>query len=111
MSDADDLLDLIEKSVVEHGGDFGGWTRRDENRLQLFDGRVTLRAEIADAGPAAEGVVHAHVFTTLHEHDDEVLDACLMGIGDGSWLPERSSGPKATPLSASPSPPSSVPAI
>ena len=29
-----------------------------------------------------EGVVHAHVFTTLHEHEDEVLDACLMGLGE-----------------------------
>jgi hypothetical protein len=26
-------------------------------------------------------MAHAHVFTTLHEHDDEVLDACLLGIG------------------------------
>ena len=54
--DADRLLDLIEEGVVEHGGDLGGWTRRHEDALQLFDGRVTLRAE-------------------LHEEDDEVPTA------------------------------------
>jgi hypothetical protein len=82
MSDSERLLELIEKCVVEHGGDLGGWTRRADDTLQLFDGRVTLRAELKDAGPAsADGVVHAHVFTTMHEHDDEVLDACLMGMG------------------------------
>jgi hypothetical protein len=83
MSDSEHLLDLIEQRIVEHGGDLGGWTSRVDDRLQLFDGRVTLSAEVKDPGPAArEGVVHAHVFTTLHEHDDEVLDACLIGIGD-----------------------------
>jgi hypothetical protein len=82
MSDPDRLLELIEKSVVAHGGDLGGWTRRADDALQLFDGRVTLRAELKDAGPAAgDRGVHAHVLTTLHEHDDEVLDACLFGIG------------------------------
>jgi hypothetical protein len=44
---------------------------------------VTLRAKIEDAGPAAgDKAVHAHVLTTLHDHDDEVLDACLFGMGD-----------------------------
>src|SRR5262249_40435128 len=63
--------------------DLGGWTRRGDDTLQLFDGRVTLRAELKDAGPTAGNRgVHAHVFTTLHEHDDEVLDACLFGMGD-----------------------------
>jgi hypothetical protein len=82
MSDSEHLLELIEKCVVEHGGDLGGWTRLDDHALQLFDGRVTLRAELRDAGPSANaGAVHAHVLTTLHEHDDEVLDACLFGIG------------------------------
>ena len=82
MSDSGQLLDLIEKAVVEHGGALGGWTRRADDTLQLFDGRVTLRAELRDAGPSeAFGAVHAHIFTTLHEHDDEVLDACVMGIG------------------------------
>lgn len=83
MSDSNRLLELIEEGIVEHGGDLGGWTGRTDDTLQLFDGRVTLRAELKDAGPSANaGMVHAHVFTTLHEHDDEVLDACLFGIGD-----------------------------
>lgn len=81
MSDPDRLLDLIEEGVVEHGGDLGGWTRRNDEALQLFDGRVTLRAELNDGEEPREGTVHAHVFTTLHEHDDEVLDACLLGLG------------------------------
>jgi hypothetical protein len=83
MADSERLLELIETCVVEHGGDLGGWTRRTNDTLQLFDGRVTLRAELKDAGPSAN-VVHAHVFTTLHEHTDEVLDACLFGIGNDS---------------------------
>jgi hypothetical protein len=83
MSDADRLLELIEDGVVAHGGDLGGWTRRGDEALQLFDGRVTLRSELSDAGPPdQDNCVHAHVFTTLHEHDDEVLDACLFGMGD-----------------------------
>jgi hypothetical protein len=82
MSDSARLLELIEKFVVGHGGDLGGWTRRVDDTLQLFDGRVTLRAELKDSGPSArDGMVHAHVLTTLHEHDDEVLDACLFGMG------------------------------
>src|SRR3954452_15706218 len=82
MSDSERLLEVIEKGVVEHGGDLGGWTRRIDDRLQLFDGRVTLCAEMKDAGPSAAAVcgIHAHVLTTLHEHDDEVLDACLFGM-------------------------------
>ncbi|WP_165232617.1 DUF6348 family protein [Aquisphaera insulae] len=83
MSDSDELLDLIESCIVEHGGDLGGWTRRDNDSLQLFDGRVTLRAEVRESSPGwNEGMVHAHVLTTLHEHDDEILDACLFGMGD-----------------------------
>jgi len=83
MSESEQLLELIENGVVEHGGDLGGWTRRADDGLQLFDGRVTLRAEIRDTPPSAAGkAVHAHVLTTLHEYDDEVLDACLFGIGD-----------------------------
>lgn len=82
MTDADRLLDLIEKGVVEHGGDLGGWTRRDDQTLQLFDGRVTLRAELNEEEEFPGGAVHAHVFATLHEHEDEVLDACLMGMGE-----------------------------
>jgi hypothetical protein len=83
MSDSERLLELIEQGVVGHGGDLGGWTHRSDDTLRLFDGRVTLRAELKDAGPAADdGAVHAHVLTTLHEHEDEVLDACLFGMGD-----------------------------
>src|SRR5688500_15764610 len=84
MSDSDRLLERIEHGVVEHGGDLGGWTRRSDDALQLFDGRVTLRAQIHDDdGPSARAdSVHAHVYTTLHEHDDEVLDACLFGLGE-----------------------------
>jgi hypothetical protein len=83
MSDSDRLLELIEEAIAGHGGGLGGWTRRQDGALQLFDGRVTLRAELIDPGPApTAGTVHAHVYTTLHEHDDEVLDACLFGIGD-----------------------------
>jgi hypothetical protein len=83
MSESEQLLELIETGIVEHGGDLGGWTRRADDGLQLFDGRVTLRAEIRDTPPSAAGkAVHAHVLTTLHEYDDEVLDACLFGIGD-----------------------------
>jgi len=81
MSEAEQLLELIEKGVVEHGGDLGGWTRRSNDALQLFDGRVTLRAEIEDVSSKAKGI-HAHVLTTLHEYDDEILDACLVGMGD-----------------------------
>jgi hypothetical protein len=82
MSDTDWLLERIEDGIVAHGGDLGGWTRRQDNTLQLFDGRVTLRAELPPADRPEEGMVHAHVFTTLHEHDDEVLDACLFGVGN-----------------------------
>src|SRR5262245_53934114 len=84
MSDTERLLELIEDGVVKHGGDLGGWTRRADGTLQLFDGRVTLRAELKDPGAsaAAQGAVHAHVLSTLHDHDDEVLDACLFGMGE-----------------------------
>ena len=82
MSESQRLLELIEKFVVEHGGDLGGWTRLIDDALQLFDGRVTLRAEIKD--PGSSQAVHAHVLTTLHEYEDEILDACLLGIGDDS---------------------------
>ena len=82
MSDTARLLEIIEDGIVQHGGDLGGWTRRDDESLQLFDGRLTLRAEIEEGEGAPDGAVHAHVLATLHEYDDEVLDACLMGMGD-----------------------------
>lgn len=82
MSDTERLLEVIEEGIVGHGGDLGGWTRLDDERLQLFDGRVTLRAEICNPEQQPAGMVHAHIFTTLHEHDDEELDACVFGMGD-----------------------------
>lgn len=82
MPDADRLLSLIDDAIVAHGGDLGGWTRLSDGQLQLFDGRVSLRAEIRNDEGAQPGTVHAHVIATLHEHDDEALDACLMGAAD-----------------------------
>ncbi len=49
MSESERLLELIERAVVEHGGNLGGWTRRSDDALQLFDGRVTLRAEVNES--------------------------------------------------------------
>src|ERR1051325_950430 len=82
MSNSQRLLELIEKLVVEHGGDLGGWTSHVEGGLQLFDGRVTLRARVEDTDSSKTNTVHAHVLTTLHEYEDEILDACLLGTGD-----------------------------
>jgi hypothetical protein len=84
MSESQQLLELIERFVFEHGGDLGGSTRHIDDALQLFDGRVTLRAEVKDPDSSQPQAVHAHVFTTLHEYDDEILDACLFGIGDNA---------------------------
>jgi hypothetical protein len=81
LSSADRLLEHIEEGIVKHGGDLGGWTRRYDDALQLFDGRITVRAELNEQEQSREGTVHAHVFATLHEYDDEVLDACLFGAG------------------------------
>ena len=81
MNEAQQLLDLIEENITIHGGDLGGWTRRDDDALQLFDGRVTLRAEVVEPDESQDTLVHAHVLTTLHDHDDEVLDACVIGMG------------------------------
>jgi hypothetical protein len=81
MSHADLLLERIEDGIVAHGGDLGGWTHRGDGTLQLFDGRVTLRAQLTDE-QVNEKTAHAHVHATVHEYDDEVLDACIMGFGD-----------------------------
>lgn len=79
MSDANRLLEIIERDIVAHGGDLGGWTRLSDESLQLFDGRVTLRAEVHEEEQAGDNVVHAHVFTTLPEHEDETgFDADLV---------------------------------
>lgn len=81
MSIPEKLLGLVEDGIVQHGGDLGGWTRLESERLQIFDGRVTLRVEVRDKQSPSDGVIHVHVLMTLHDHDDEILDACLMGIG------------------------------
>jgi hypothetical protein len=82
MSETDLILDLIEKGILAHGGNLGGGTRRTDDGLQLFDGRVTSRAVLKDIAPSGSATsVHAHVLTALHEHDNEVLDACLFGMG------------------------------
>ncbi len=69
MSDPERLLERIEEGVVEHGGDLGGWTRRSDDALQLFDGRVTLTIKLEDRAQPDEGMVqahvHVHVLTTL----------------------------------------------
>lgn len=81
MANEHDLLQQIEEGLVAHGGDLGGWTKLADDHLKIFDGRVTLRAEIYPSEPGHEGMVHAHLFATLHEHNDEVLDGCLFGLG------------------------------
>lgn len=80
MPEAARLLELIEERITEHGGDLGGWTARSGGRLSLFDGRVTLRAEIVEARDGKP--VHAHVFATVREYGGEVLEACVMGMGE-----------------------------
>lgn len=82
-ADSNRLLDHIEEGVVAHGGDLGGATRRLDDALSLFDGRVSLRAEVSEAETSAgDETVHTHVFATLHEYDDEILDACVFGFGE-----------------------------
>ena len=87
-TDEQRLLELIEEGITLHGGDLGGWTQLSDEGLKLFDGRVTVRVELSDAKPTiSEPVVHAHILTTLHDHDDEILDACVFGMGS---TPEQS---------------------
>lgn len=80
MSPTARLLELIEERIVAHGGDLGGWTAHAGETLKIFDGRVSLGAEIVDGGDGKP--IHAHVFATLHEHGDEVLEACILGMGE-----------------------------
>lgn len=80
MSAASRLLELIEERIVAHGGDLDGWTAHSGEELKIFDGRATLRAEIVDGGEGKP--VHGHVFATLHEYGDEVLEACILGMGE-----------------------------
>ena len=83
MSNSQQLLEKIEQGIVEHGGDLGGWTRLSNDGLQLFDGRVTLRCEVAEETQNENRCsIHAHIVTTLHEHDDESVDACVLGMAE-----------------------------
>jgi hypothetical protein len=83
MENSVQFLELVEEALTQHGGDLGGWTKLDGEKLQVFDGRVTLTAEIIGAESKSSGEsVHIHLFAMLHEHEDEVLDACLFGFGD-----------------------------
>lgn len=100
MSDPRRLPELIAQAIVEHGGDLGGWTRLDPDgdARQLFDGRVTLHAEVRDREPSASAaVIHAHVLTQLHGYDAEVLDACVFGIApDRPAAPGQAAVPRVT---------------
>ena len=83
MADENELLSLIEDAIAAHGGDLGGWTQLTEDSLKIFDGRVTLSALIDEPEDNdVPGMIHAHVLAVLHEYDDEVLDTCLIGVGD-----------------------------
>ncbi len=82
MCDTLRLLEQIEEGIVHHGEDLAGWTRLTDKSLQLFDGQVTLTAQVHEDDQAEGGHAHCHVFATLHEYDDEVLDACVFGLGD-----------------------------
>ncbi len=76
------LLEFIEEGIVAHGGDLGGWTQLFDGQLKLFDGRITLTGEIYEGEDGRREMAHCHVFATLHEYDDEVLDACVVGMGE-----------------------------
>jgi len=76
------LLEFIEEGIVTHGGELGGWTQLFDGNLKLFDGRVTLTGQIHEGEDGRREMAHCHVFITLHEYDDEVLDACVVGMGD-----------------------------
>jgi hypothetical protein len=80
VSESARLLELIEEGIATHGGDLGGWTARSGAEARLFDGRISVRVEIIEGDPS-KPAVHAHVLATLHDYDDVVLDACVVGIG------------------------------
>mgnify|MGYP007059381766 CR=1 FL=1 len=82
MSNERRVLELIEEAISSHGGDLDGWTKLEEEELQLFDGRVTLRANIECNNEGTPLAVHGHLLATLHEYDDETLDACVFGLAD-----------------------------
>lgn len=74
---------MIEWAVKEHGGDLGGTTNNRGESLQLFDGRVTLTVKLEEPCSAPTGKsIHVHLLSKLHDYDDEILDACLFGLGE-----------------------------
>ena len=78
-----ELLKLIHTAVVEHGGELGGKTKLAEDKLKIFDGRVTLRVNVETYPKMGEiTLVHCHVLATLHEFDNEILDACVTGFAE-----------------------------
>lgn len=83
MSDSARILEIIDLAVKEHGGDLGGTTNNLGDSLQLFDGRVTLTVKLEEPCTDSAGQsIHAHLLALLHEYDDEVLDACVFGMGE-----------------------------
>ena len=83
MSHSQTLLSLIQGAIDAHAGDLSGATKLDGDRLQIFDGRATLRADVDTSLETDEIIIlHCHVFATLHEFNDEVLDACVTGNGE-----------------------------
>ena len=80
-----ELLKLIHKAVVEHGGELGGKTKfsKDKDRLLIFDGRVLLKANVETYPKMGKTtLVHCHVLAKLREFDNEVLDACVTGFAE-----------------------------
>ena len=78
-----ELLKLIHKAVVEHGGELGGKTKLAEDKLLIFDGRVLLKANVETYPKMGKTtLVHCHVLAKLREFDNEVLDACVTGFAE-----------------------------
>ncbi|MEM1186586.1 MAG: hypothetical protein AAGI53_16475 [Planctomycetota bacterium] len=75
------LLEMIESTVVAHGDEFGGWTKLDGDELKVFDGRITLRAQVhIHPKPDGAAMAQCSVLATLHDHGDEVLNGGVVGI-------------------------------
>jgi len=72
---------MIESTVVAHGDEFGGWTKLDGDELKVFDGRVTLRAQVhTHPKPGGAAMAQCSVLATLHDHGDEVLNGGVVGV-------------------------------
>ncbi|MBA2117029.1 hypothetical protein [Bremerella alba] len=82
MTEEHQLLEHIEEGIVTHGGELGGWTQLFDGSLKLFDGRISLSVVIYEGEDGRREMAHCHVYATLHEYDDEVLDACVVGMGE-----------------------------